>query len=149
MKHSAVPLRSRLMRTCGNVSNLDAANSFLAVMAQVFVGQGQLFTLVDSWYMKWPFLCEARKCGFTPLVLFRNSSPPSSNTAGKSFLRQLAMGSLSQRSMPGEIHERVSRQGLWIKFEDSSCKLSKQRLLLSTCAITTQDDGPSKIRSIR
>ena len=52
MKHSAVPLLSRLMRKSGNVSKLDAANSLLAVIAPVFTGKGQLFTLVDSWYMK-------------------------------------------------------------------------------------------------
>ena len=64
MKHSAVPLLSRLMRKSGNTSKLDAANSLLAVIAPVFSGQGQLFTLVDSWYMKWPYLREVRKRGF-------------------------------------------------------------------------------------
>ena len=63
-KSSAVPLLSRLMRASGNTSKLQAATSLLDVIAPVFVGKEQRFTLVDSWYMKWPFLREVRKRGF-------------------------------------------------------------------------------------
>ncbi len=40
MKHSAVPLLSRLMRTSGNVSKLDAAIPLLKVIAPVFASSG-------------------------------------------------------------------------------------------------------------
>ena len=63
LKHSAAPLLSRSMRTIGNVSKLDAASSLLSVIAPVFIGKGQVITLVDSWYMKWPYLKSALKRG--------------------------------------------------------------------------------------
>ncbi len=62
------------MRRSGNVSKLDAANSLLAVIAPVFVGKGQLFTLVDSWYMKWPYLREACKLGFQTIGQVRRDT---------------------------------------------------------------------------
>ena len=55
MKHSAIPLLSRLMRTTGNSTKLDAAKVLLCVIAPVFADQ-KVITLVDSWFMKWPYL---------------------------------------------------------------------------------------------
>lgn len=62
------------MQKSGNVSKLDAANSFLAAITPAFTGTGQLFTLVDSWYMKWPYLREARKPGFHTTGLVRRDT---------------------------------------------------------------------------
>ena len=63
MKHSAVPLLSRLMRTAGNSSKLDAAKVLLRVIAPVFV-EKKVITLVDSWFMKWPYLSYVLHLGF-------------------------------------------------------------------------------------
>lgn len=63
MKHAAVPLLPRLMRTGGNRSKLDAAALLLRVIAPVFSAT-RAFTLVDSWYMKWPYLSTALDLGF-------------------------------------------------------------------------------------
>jgi hypothetical protein len=63
IKHAAVPLLSRLMRTSGNRSKLDAAGLLLRVIAPVFSAT-RAITLVDSWYMKWPYLSTALDLGF-------------------------------------------------------------------------------------
>ncbi len=64
IKHSTVPLLSRLMRTGSNGSRLDAAKTLLRVIAPVFSGGKKVFTLVDSWYMKWPYLKYVLDLGF-------------------------------------------------------------------------------------
>ena len=69
MKHSAIPLLSRLMRAKGNTSKLDAAKTLIRVIAPVFNGH-KIITLVDSWYMKWPYLRYVLEQG-----LFYWSSP--------------------------------------------------------------------------
>ena len=44
------------MRTGSNGSKLDAVKTMLRVIAPVFSGTKKIFTLVDSRYMKWPYL---------------------------------------------------------------------------------------------
>jgi len=56
LKQSAVPMLSRLMRTSGNSTKLDAAKLLLRVIAPVFAGHTRVITFVDSWFMKWPYL---------------------------------------------------------------------------------------------
>lgn len=63
-KHSAVPLLSRLMRIGGNGGKLDAAKTLLRVIAPVFAGGKQVFILVESWYMKWPYLKYVLSLGY-------------------------------------------------------------------------------------
>ncbi len=64
LKQSAIPLLSRLMRTSGNSTKLDAAKLLLRVIAPVFAGQKRVITLVDSWFMKWPYLECVLNLGF-------------------------------------------------------------------------------------
>jgi hypothetical protein len=120
MRHSAVPLLSRLMRASGNVSKLDAAISLLAVIAPVFTANGPVFTLVDSWYMKWTYIRSALKRGINTIGqvrrdtalyampvqqggkgrprkygdnILRNSLPASRNSAAKSLSTGKCSGS--------------------------------------------------------
>ena len=161
LKHSAVPLLSRLMRKSGNVSKLDAANSLLAVIAPVFTGKGQLFTLVDSWYMKWPYLREARKRNFHTIGQVRRDTalydmPVQQKGKG----RPRKYGEKYTPELVATLQENRRKvflygkyqwvryrsavclakfmkgsrvRAVWMQFEDSSGKLSKQRLMLSTC----------------
>jgi hypothetical protein len=62
-KYSAVPLLSRLMRTDGNTSKLNAARVLLRTVAQVFAGK-KVCLLVDSWYVKYPLITFAMALGF-------------------------------------------------------------------------------------
>jgi len=168
MKHSAVPLLSRLMRSSGNVSKLDAANSLLAVIAPVFVGKGQRYTLVDSWYMKWPYLREALKRGFHTIGQVRRDTalyaiPVQQEGKGRprkygeKYTPELVATLREHRRkvfLYGKwqwVHYRSAVclakcmkgcrvRAVWLQFEDSNGKLSKQRLLLSTCAMLTAEE---------
>ena len=64
--HAAVPLLSRLMRSGGNTGKLQAAKTLLRVISPVFAGQEtkETFCLVDSWFMKRPFLKYVLELGF-------------------------------------------------------------------------------------
>jgi len=55
-RYTAIPLLSRLMRVGGNSGKLMAARTLLRVVAPVFAGQGKTLCLMDSWFMKRPFL---------------------------------------------------------------------------------------------
>ncbi len=68
-KYAAIPLLSRLMRKGGNSSRLDAARTLLRVIASVSTGK-KVFTLVDSWYMKWPYLSFTLDLGFQAIGQF-------------------------------------------------------------------------------
>ena len=63
MKHAAVPLLSRLMRPGTTRTKLDAAVLLLQIVAPVF-SSVKACTLVDSWYMKRPYLEQAETLGF-------------------------------------------------------------------------------------
>ena len=63
MKQAAVPLLSRLMRPGTTRTKLDAAVLLLKVVAPVF-NNVRACTLVDSWYMKRPYLEQAETLGF-------------------------------------------------------------------------------------
>ena len=73
MKHSAIPLLSRLMRTTGNSTKLDAAKTLLRVIAPVFAGQ-KVITLVDSWFMKWPYIKYVLQLGFNAIGQVRRDT---------------------------------------------------------------------------
>lgn len=168
MKNSAVPLLSRLMRSSGNVSKLDSAVSLLAVIAPVFTINGPVFTLVDSWYMKWPYLSYALKRGIHTIGQVRRDTalyampvqqegkgrprkygakytPELVNTLqehrrnvfiyGKwQWVRYRTVVCLA-KFMKGR-HVRA----VWMQFEDSAGKLSKQRLLLTTCSTLSAEE---------
>lgn len=74
VRHSAVPLLSRLMRASGNASKLDAAISLLAVIAPIFTANEPVFTLVDSWYMKWKYVRSALKRGIDTIGQVRRDT---------------------------------------------------------------------------
>jgi hypothetical protein len=63
MKQAAVPLLSRLMRSGTTRTKLDTAVSLLRIVAPVF-NRIRTCTLVDSWYMKRPYLEQAKNLGF-------------------------------------------------------------------------------------
>ena len=63
MNNSAIPLFSCLIGTIGNVSKSNEVNSFLSIIAPLFFGKQQFFTLVVGWYINWPFLRDARYRG--------------------------------------------------------------------------------------
>ena len=168
MKNSAVPLLSRLMRTSGNRSKLDAANSLLAVIAPVFAGRGQVFTLVDSWYMKWPYLSSALKRGIHTIGQVRRDTalydipvqkggkgrprkygekytPELVSTLQEHRRKVFLYGKwqwVRYRSMVCMAKFMKGRhvRAVWMQFEDSAGKLSKQRLILSTCASLSAEE---------
>ncbi len=168
MKHSAVPLLSRLMRTSGNSSKLDAANLLLKVIAPVFVSQQSIFTLVDSWYMKWPYLSSALKLGFHTIGQVRRDTALYDmpvNTGGRGRPRKYGKKFTPEVvvTLP-ECRRRVFLYGkwqwvryrsavclakfmngntvraVWMQFEDEDGRLSKQRILLSTsCELSAEE----------
>lgn len=168
MKNTAIPLLSRLMRATGNVSKLDAANSLLAVMAPVFTGKGSLFTLVDSWYMKGPFLSEARNRGFHVIGQVRRDTAlyamPVKRTGhdrprkyGEKYTPEV-VASLKEYRKRFFLYGKeqwvryrstvcLARfmngcpvRVVWMQFEEDNGTLSKQRILLSTCTTLTAEE---------
>lgn len=158
-KHSAVPLLSRLMRTDGNTGKLDAAKTLLRSVARVFAGK-QVFTLVDSWYMKWPYLRYVLTLGFDAIGQVRRdtalySLPVITGKRGRPakygdkytpdavvalpevrhwvFLygKWLWVRYRTAVCLAKFLHGHQVR-AVWMQFEDDAGKLSKQRLLLST-----------------
>jgi len=161
MKHSAIPLLSRLMRTDGNSSKLDAARALLRVIAPVFADQ-KVITLVDSWFMKWPYVKYALSFGFNVIGQVRRDSalfgfPVVSGKKGRPCKYGKKFDADAVAALP-ETREWVFLYGkwqwvryrsaaclakfmegrpvraIWMQFEDELGKLSKQRLLLSTMA---------------
>jgi len=160
MKHSAVPLLSRLMRTGSNGGKLDAASTLLKVIAPVFAEWKQVFTLVDSWYMKWPYLNSVLTFGFQTIGQVRRDTALYDipvMTTGKGRPRKYGRKFTPEvvAALP-EHRRRVFLYGkwqwvryrsavclakfmrghkvraVWMQFEDEIGKLSKQRLILST-----------------
>jgi len=158
-KHSAVPLLSRLMRTDGNTGKLDAAKTLLRSVARVFAGK-QVFTLVDSWYMKWPYLRYVLTLGFDAIGQVRRdtalySLPVITGKRGRPAKYGDKYTPDAVAALP-EVRHWVFLYGkwqwvryrtavclakflhghqvraVWMQFEDDAGKLSKQRLLLST-----------------
>ncbi len=161
-KYSAIPLLSRLMRAEGNKSKLDAASTLLRVIAPVFSEQKRVFTLVDSWYMKWPYLSQVLGHGFHAIGQVRRDTALYGIPA-------LLVGRLGRRRKYGdkftpevvaalpEYRKQVFLYGkkqwvryrsalclakfmqghkvraVWMQFEDENGGLSQQRLILSTC----------------
>ncbi len=159
IKHAAVPLLSRLMRTGGNRSKLDAAGLLLQVVAPVFSAT-RAITLVDSWYMKWPYLSTALDLGFHTIGQVRRDTalydlpqphrgrgrPRKYGTrydadkvaALREHRRQVFLYGKWQwvryRSavcLARFLKGRLVR-AVWLQFEDEDGTLSKSRLLLST-----------------
>lgn len=159
MKHSAIPLLSRLMRTTGNSTKLDAAKVLLRVIAPVFAGQ-EVITLVDSWFMKWPYLKYVLHLGFNaigqvrydtalfgiPVITGKRGRP---RKYGDKFTSEVVAALPVTRErifLYGKwqwVHYRSAvclarfMKGrkvrvIWMQFEDTNGKLSKQRLILST-----------------
>jgi hypothetical protein len=159
MKHSALPILSRLMRVSGNTTKLDAAKALLRVIAPVFAKK-RVITLVDSWFMKWPYLKYVLDLGFNAIgqvrrdtVLFglpaiaRKRGRP--RKYGDKFTADVV-------SFLPEFREEIFLYGkwqivryrtaiclarflkgrkvraVWAQFESADGKLSKQRLLIST-----------------
>lgn len=158
-KHSAVPLLSRLMRTDGNTGKLDAAKTLLRSVARVFAGK-QVFTLVDSWYMKWPYLRYVLTLGFDAIGQVRRdtalySLPVITGKRGRPAKYGDKYTPEAVAALP-EVRHWVFLYGkwqwvryrtavclakflhghqvraVWMQFEDDAGKLSKQRLLLAT-----------------
>jgi hypothetical protein len=159
IKHAALPLLSRLMRTGGNRSKLDAAGLLLRVIAPVFSAT-RAITLVDSWYMKWPYLRTALDLGFHTIGQVRRDTalydlPQPHRGRGRprkygtrydadhvavlrEHRRQVFLYGKWQwvryRSavcLARFLKGRLVR-AVWLQFEDESGTLSKSRLLLST-----------------
>lgn len=159
MKHSAVPLLSRLMRTAGNSSKLDAAKVLLRVIAPVFA-EKKVITLVDSWFMKWPYLSYVLQLGFHAIGQVRRDTalfgiPVFTGRRGRPRIYGDKYDAEVVNALP-ETREWVFLYGkwqwvryrsavclarfmegrkvraIWMQFEDENGSLSKQRLILST-----------------
>lgn len=168
VRHSAVPLLSRLMRASGNISKLDAAISLLAVIAPVFTANGPVFTLVDSWFMKWKYVRSALKRGIDTIGQVRRDTalyavPVQHGGRGRprkygdKYTPEL-VENLQEHRINVFIYGKMQWvryrsvvclarfmkgrkvRAVWMQFEDYAGKLSKQRLLLSTCATLTAEE---------
>ncbi len=166
-KHAAVPLLSRLMRTDGNTGKLDAARTLLRVVARVFAGK-KVFTLVDSWYMKWPYLRFVLTLGFQAIGQVRRDTaliPPCSchrqTGPAQDLWRQFtadAVAALPELRQWVFLHGKgqwvryrtavclarflkgTAVRAVWMQFEDEAGMLSNQRLLLSTRSEITAEE---------
>jgi len=168
MKHSAVPLLSRLMRTGSNGSKLDAAKSLLGVIAPVFAGEQKVFTLVDSWYMKWPYLEYVLSLGYHAIGQVRRDTalygiPVPTGKRGRprkygdKFTPEMVACLPEQRKYVflygkwqwvryrsavclAKFMRGYKVRAVWMQFEDELGKLSKQRLILSTqCNLSAEE----------
>jgi hypothetical protein len=167
LKHSAVPLLSRLMRTNGNSSKLDAAKTLFRVVAPVFANQ-RVVVLMDSWYMKWPLLKYILEHGFNAIGQVRKDTalygiPAFTGKRGRPRKYGDKFTPDVVAALP-EIREWVYIYGkwqwvryrsaiclakfmagrkvraVWMQFEDEKGKLSKQRLILSTLSDLTANE---------
>jgi hypothetical protein len=168
MKHSAVPLLSRLMRTGSNGNKLDAAKTLLRVIAPVFAEERRVFTLVDSWYMKWPYLEYVLSLGYhaigqarrdtalygIPILTGKRGRP---RKFGDKFTPDVVAALPEQRKKVfiygkwqwvryrsavclARFMQGHKVRAVWMQFEDESGKLSKQRLILSTkCDLSAEE----------
>jgi hypothetical protein len=168
MKHSAIPLLSRLMRTSSNGSKLDAAKTLLRVIAPVFSGEKKVFTLVDSWYMKWPYLEYVLSLGYhaigqvrrdtalygIPVLTGKRGRP---RKYGDKFTPDVVACLPEQRKKVflygqwqwvrfrsavclAKFMQGHKVRAVWMQFEDEAGKLSKQRLILSTqCDLSPEE----------
>lgn len=158
-KHSAIPLLSRLMRVDGNTSKLSAAKTLVRVIAPVFSGKKTL-VLMDSWYMKWPFLSYLIERGLIAIGQVRKDTalydlPIKTGKKGrpakygKKYTSEIVAGLEEVREevfLYGKkqlVRYRTavclarflkgkSVRAVWMQFEDSNGNLSKTKLLLST-----------------
>lgn len=167
-KYSAIPLLSRLMRKGGNSSKLDAARTLLRVIASVFTGK-KVFTLVDSWYMKWPYLSFTLNLGFQAIGQVRRDTAlydlpgPATGKRGRPRKYGIRFTADVVAALP-EQRQRVLLYGkeqwvryrntvclarflqgravraVWMQIENEDGDLSSQRLILSTQSdITAQE----------
>lgn len=159
MKHSAIPLLSKLMRVDGNSSKLDAVKTLARVIAPVFAGKMTLI-LLDSWYMKWPLLSYLLDNGFHAIGQVRRDTalydfPARTGKRGRPrkygtkftedvvaklqeeqdevFLygKMQKVRFRSAKCLARFMKGRVVRV-VWMQFEDESGNLSSTRMLLST-----------------
>ena len=168
MRKCAVPLLSRLMQASGNISKLDAAISLLAVIAPVFTANGPVFALVDSWYMRWKYIRSTLKRGIHTIGQVRRDTALYAKPVqqgGKGRPRKYGdkytpevVDSLQEHRKKVFLYGKMQwvryrsavclakfikgRQvkAVWMQFEDCAGQLSKQRLLLSTCATLTAEE---------
>lgn len=159
IKHSAIPLLSRLMRADGNTSKLDAAKTLTRVIAPVFTGS-RTFILMDSWYMKWPLISYLRGKGFHVIGQVRKDTalydfPTRTGKRGrpakygtkytedivtalpvkkdKVFLygKKQKVRYRSARCLARFMKDTIVR-AVWMQFEDEAGNLSKTRILISS-----------------
>jgi hypothetical protein len=160
MKHYAVPLLSRLMRSGGNSSKLDAVKTLLRVIAPVFIGL-EVIILVDSWYMKWPLIEYVLASGLNAIGQVRrdtalfgipsyvNSKRGRPRKYGDKYTPDVIDAIIEYREwvyLYSEWQWVRYRSALclakfmggrkvravWMQFEGKDGKLSKQRLIIST-----------------
>ena len=161
-KHAAVPLLSRLMRSGGNTSKLHAAKTLFRVIAPVFAGQEKekFFCLVDSWFMKRPFLKYVLECGFHAIGQVRKDTalygiPIATGKRGRPrkygdkftpdvvealpvYRKQLLLYGRKQwvryrtAVCKAKFLKGHTVRAVWVQFEDGHGGLSQQRLILST-----------------
>lgn len=161
VRHHAIPLLARLMRTAGNSSKLDAAKTLLRAVASIFAQQ-KVIVLLDSWYMKWPYLQYVLGLGFQAIGQVRRDTalyavPETTGKRGRGRPRKYGTKYTSEVVatlcttkekvfLYGKwqwVHYRsaicLARflrgrkvRAVWMQFEDDKGNLSKQRLLLST-----------------
>jgi len=157
---AAIPLLSRLMRSGGNSGKLQAAKTLLRVMAPVFTEERRPFCLVDSWFMKWPFLSYVLELGFHAIGQVRKDTAlygipiPTGKRGrprkyGDKFTREVVEAlPVCRRKMRLYGKEQWVRfrtavckakflrghvvRAVWVQFEHSDGTLGPQRLILST-----------------
>jgi hypothetical protein len=161
MKHSAIPLLARLMRTTGNRTKLDTAKVLLRVIAPVFAGK-KVITLVDSWFMKWPYLSYVLQLGFQAIGQVRKDTALFGIPAyvqNRKQGRPRKYGDRFDAEVVNALHEKRERifiysewrwvryrselclcrfmqwrkiRAVWMQIEEEDGSLSKQRLILCT-----------------
>lgn len=160
--HAAVPLLSRLMRSGGNTGKLHAARTLLRVISPVFAGQEtkKTFCLMDSWFMKWPFLKYVLELGFhaigqvrkdtalygIPIITGKRGRPrkygdkftPEVVSALPVHRKQLLLYGRKQwvryrtAVCKAKFLKGRAVRAVWVQFEAENENLSGQRLFLST-----------------
>jgi hypothetical protein len=161
-KYAAIPLLSRLMRLGGNTGKLQAAKTLLRVIAPVFAGQEKkkTFCLVDSWFMKWPFLKYVLEAGFHAIGQVRKDTalygiPIATGKRGRprkygdKFTPEVVQSLPVHRKQlllygrkqwvryrtavcKAKFLKGHTVRAVWVQFEDDQGNLSGQRLFLST-----------------
>jgi hypothetical protein len=167
IKHSAIPLLSRLMRVDGNNSKLEAAKTLTRVIAPVFTGS-TTFILMDSWYMKWPLLGYLLDKGFHVIGQVRKDTalydfPTRTGKRGRPAKYGTKFTADVVADLPEEQDEvflygkkqkvryRSAKclarfmkdtiiRAVWMQFEDEQGNLSKPRIIISSQPYLSAED---------